>query len=104
MKIGKLAVTNMLGISSLVLVICVTLTGIAVSLFSSIQNKQLIHSLTKSLDDTDKIIEAKIDGYIKQVEAIAQREDIRSMNWEKQNKILIPEQSGNRKDFFHEWK
>ena len=22
----------------------------------------------------------------------------------KQNKILIPEQSGNRKDFFHEWK
>lgn len=91
MKIGKLAVTNMLGISSLVLVICVTLTGIAVSLFSSIQNKQLIHSLTKSLDDTDKIIEAKIDGYIKQVEAIAQREDIRSMNWEKQNNILTSE-------------
>lgn len=91
MKIGKLAITNMIGISTLVIVICLTLTGIAVSLFGSIQNKQLNNSLSRSLDDTDKIIETKIDGYIKQVQAIAQRDDIRSMDWSKQNKILSSE-------------
>lgn len=91
MKVGKLAFKFILGISSLVLVICITLTGIASSLFSSIQNKQLISSMSKSLYDTNKLMETTIKGYVSQVEAIAQRDDIVAMNWDKQLQVLSSE-------------
>ena len=63
----------------------------AVFLLNKVQTNQVVGTMTKCRDDAGKLIELSIDAYIREVEAIAQRNDIRSMNWALQKPILQAE-------------
>lgn len=91
MKKNSLAMKIVLGISFLIILVCTLLMIVAVFLFSKVQTNQVISGMTKSRDDAGKLIELAIDGYIKEVEAIAQRSEVRSMNWDLQSTPLTEE-------------
>ena len=80
-----------LKITLLVLFICITM-GIFVGIYTFQNiNNTIVDNLMKRTDDSSKIVEMQIDSYIDQVEAIAQRPEIRSMNWDAQREVLIEE-------------
>jgi len=91
MRSRSLSIKFLSRIFLLVIVICFSLTTIAISQFSKIQNKQISNSLSKSMDDSCQLIELTIKAYTQQVEAIAHRDDIRSMDWNLQKDALIAE-------------
>jgi len=91
MKTNSLSFKIVLRIGLLVVFICSLLTIFAVRLMDKVQTKQVVSTMTKSRDDAGKLIEISIDAYIREVNAIAQRSDIRSMNWDIQRDILAAE-------------
>ena len=91
MKKGKLAFQIILRISAIVLVICISLSSVSVVLFKKVLTQQVMSSMIKSRDDGAKLIEMAISSYIKEVDAIAQRYDIRSMDWNLQKPVLQSE-------------
>ena len=93
MRVGKLAVKFMIGISFLIIIVSSALTLVAGTLFYKIQSEQILKTMETSIDDAEKIINQSIQNYIVQVEAIAQRKDIRSMNWAIQKQVLTEEAS-----------
>ena len=91
MKKGKLSFQIILRISGIIVLICSVLTVFSVTLFKKVLTEQVISSMTKSRDDGVKLIEMAITSYIKEVDAVAQRFDIRSMDWSVQKPILESE-------------
>lgn len=78
-------------ITLLVLVICLTLGIVCGKLSSQLLQNSLEETLNTKADDCSKLIKKEIDNYISQVETLAQRPDISSMNWESQQQILLDE-------------
>ena len=91
MKTNSLSFKIVMRISLLVVLICILLTSFSIVLLYRVQSKQVESTMTKVRDDAGKLIEITIDAYIREVEAIAQRKDICSMNWEIQRPILQSE-------------
>ena len=78
-------------ITLLVLIICLTLGIVCGKLSSQLLQNSLEETLNTKADDYSKLIKKEIDNYISQVETLAQRPDITSMNWESQQQILLDE-------------
>ena len=91
MKKAKLSFQIILRISILVVLICTALTFVSVALFRTVLVDQVVSSMTKSREDGAKLIEMAISSYIKEVDAVAERFDIRSMDWSVQKPILESE-------------
>jgi len=91
MKKGRLSFQIILRISVLVIAICTALTFISVASFRTVLIDTVVSSMTKSRDDGVKLVEMAISSYIKEVNAVAQRIDIRSMDWSIQKPILESE-------------
>lgn len=87
----KLSFKVILQIGLLVVGICSVMSVIVLLSFRGTIEKQLTGELSKRAVDAGKLVDMEISGYINQVEDIAQREDIRSMDWSKQQPILISE-------------
>ena len=88
MKTNTLSFNIVTKIALLVVLICVLQTSFSIYLLNKVQTNQVISTMTKSRDDAGKLIELSIDAYIREVEAIAQRNDIRQMNWDVQKPLL----------------
>ena len=91
MKTNTLSFKIVARIALLVVFICILLTGFSVVLLYRVQTKQVVSTMTKCRDDAGKLIELSIEAYIREVEAVAQRSDIRSMDWDIQRPILQAE-------------
>ena len=91
MKTNTLSFNIVTRIALLVVLICVLQTTFSIYLLNKIQTNQVISTMAKSRDDAGKLIELSIDAYIREVEAIAQRNDIRQMNWDVQKPLLQAE-------------
>ena len=78
-------------IALLVTLICVLLTAFAILFLRRIQTNQVVGMMTRCRDDAGKLIDLSIDAYIREVEAISMRSDIREMDWDVQKEILIEE-------------
>lgn len=80
-----------LQITAFVFVICITLGSIS-NIFAAQSIKESVNSKLKiNASDSSKLITAEINKYIAQVEDIAQRPDIISMEWLTQKEVLINE-------------
>lgn len=90
-KTNSLKFKIVIRIALLVMLICILQTAFAIHLLNKVQTNQVIGTMTKYRDDAGKLIELSIEAYIREVEAIAQRTDIRSMNWNIQKPILQAE-------------
>ncbi|MEE0998346.1 MAG: methyl-accepting chemotaxis protein [Treponemataceae bacterium] len=91
MKKRKISFQIILRISAIILIICTTLSLVSVVLFKKVLTEQVMSSMIKSRDDGAKLIEMAISSYIKEVDAVAQRYDIRSMDWNIQKPVLQSE-------------
>lgn len=91
MKTNSLSFKIVLRISLLVILICVLITSFSVLLISKSQTNQVKSTMIKLRDDAGKLIELSINAYIREVEAIAQRNDIRCMDWSIQKPVLQAE-------------
>lgn len=80
-----------LQITAFVFVICITLGGIS-NIFASESIKEVVNSQLKiKATDSSRLVTSEINKYIAQVEDIAGRPDIASMEWLTQQEILISE-------------
>ncbi len=86
-----LAFQIVLRISILVIATCAILTTVLFFTMKKATENQLISTLEKRAVDAGKLVDKEIQGYIKQTEDIAQRPDIRAMDWNAQREALIPE-------------
>lgn len=75
----------------LVAAICFTLTAVVLYSYSSSQKKQVIKNMSRSGIDAGKLVDMKIDALVSQVESIARRSEIRSMDWAEQEPVLTEE-------------
>ena len=91
MKTNSLSFKIVLRIALLIVLICILQTSFSIYLLGKVQTHQVISTREKCRDDAGKLIELSIDAYIREVEAIAQRNDIRQMNWSVQKPILQKE-------------
>ncbi len=88
MKTNSLSFKIVLRISILVVFICVLITSFSILLLRRVQTNQVESTMTKVRDDAGKLMELSINAYIREVDTIAQRNDIRSMDWKVQKSIL----------------
>ena len=100
MKTNSLSFKIVLRISILVIFICVLITSFSIMLVKRVQTNQVESTMTKVRDDAGKLMELSINAYIREVDTIAQRNDIRSMDWEIQNPILKTEAKRIGFEFF----
>lgn len=91
MKTNSLSFKIVLRIALLVVAICVLITSFSIMIIKKVQTNQVESTMTKLRDDAAKMMEISIKAYIREVDTIAQRTDIRSMDWETQKKILVSE-------------
>ncbi len=91
MKTNSLSFKIVLRIALLVVIICVLITSFSIMLLNKVQTKQVESTMTKVRDDAGKLMELSINAYIREVETIAQRNDIRGMDWNVQKPILQSE-------------
>ena len=91
MKTNTLSFKIVLRIAILVVIICSLLTSFSIFIQRKLQTNQVISTMTKVRDDAGKLMELSIQAYIREVDTIAQRNDIRSMDWSIQKPILISE-------------
>lgn len=93
-KLNKnLSVSTKIILQIIVLIVfsCMTLGIISSTYATKIINSSINNDLIKRADDSSKIINKEIKNYVDRVEDIAQRPDIRSMDWSLQQDILINE-------------
>ena len=76
------------GIMGATLITCVTLTAVGFLNFSHSHTEEVVSSMKKSGESAGKLVDMEIATYIKQVEDIAQRDDVRSMDFSVQQPIL----------------
>ena len=75
----------------LIAVICMVFAVITVVSVSGLLRNYVSAEMSNRAEDASKLVEQQINTYISQVEDIANREDIRSMNWSVQKSVLIKE-------------
>lgn len=75
----------------LIAVICVIFAVITVASVSGLLRNYVSAEMSNRAEDASKLVEQQINTYIAQVEDIASREDIRTMNWSVQKGVLIKE-------------
>ena len=75
----------------LIAVICVIFAVITVASVSGLLRNYVSAEMSNRAEDASKLVEQQINTYIAQVEDIASREDIRSMNWSVQKSVLVKE-------------
>ncbi|MBQ1994437.1 MAG: methyl-accepting chemotaxis protein [Lachnospiraceae bacterium] len=75
----------------LIVLISAIFSLITVFSVSNLLKNQISEEMKNRTEDASKIVEQKISMYISQVEGIASREDIQSMDWEIQKNVLIKE-------------
>lgn len=88
---SKLTLSIVSGIIVVTLITCTVLTLVGLVNFSNSHQEQVISSMQKSGVTAGKLVDMEIATYIKQVEDIAQREDIRSMDFSVQQPVLTQE-------------
>lgn len=81
----------LISISLLVIGICTLMTLTVIRMFTKTQQKQVTGAMQKSMIDAGNLIEMKLTGYKLEIETLAQREEIKSMNWNIQRPILEKE-------------
>lgn len=91
MKNQRLTFMIVASIIATTIVICSALTAVGFINFSRSHTKMVISSMKKSGESAGKLVDKEISTYIKQVEDIAQRADIRTMDFDIQQPILIEE-------------
>ena len=91
MKTNSLSFKIVTRIALLVVLICLLLASFSIVLVYKVQTNQVVSTMAKIRDDAGSLIELSIDAYIREVEAVAQRADIRSMDWEVQRPVLQAE-------------
>lgn len=87
----KLRAKIIIGITGLLILVCGFMTIVSITTAVKTQTEQIEESISKVSEDSCKLVDAEIKSYIQQVNDIAQRTEIRSMNWESQKAILINE-------------
>lgn len=92
-KVGKKSIKTELlfGIALLIAVICIVFGIITVASVSKLLKGTIQTELGNRAVDASKLVEQQINTYIAQVEDIASREDIRTMDWSIQQDVLIRE-------------
>lgn len=92
MKKGKSIKTQLL-LSTILLiaVICIVFALITVFSVRSLLTNYVSTEMENRVEDASKLVEQQISTYIAQVEDIANREDIKTMNWDIQQDVLIQE-------------
>ena len=91
MKTNSLSFKIVTRIALLVVLICLLLASFSIVLVYKVQTNQVVSTMAKIRDDAGSLIELSIDAYIREVEAVAQRADIRSMDWDLQRPVLQAE-------------
>ena len=76
---------------TLIVIICSSFTLAMCMTASNILNENMEDGLNNRAADVSKLIEQQLSGYVRQMEDIASREDIRTMNWQTQQKVLSAE-------------
>jgi methyl-accepting chemotaxis protein len=87
----SLGVQYILEISILITFVCITLS---VLIFKSVKKSdvaQITGTMAKRSGDIGKLVDYEINSYIQHVEDIAQRQEIRSMDFTQQRPVLIDE-------------
>lgn len=77
--------------TSLIAVICIVFALLTEVSVGGLLKKYISTELENRAVDASKIVEQQIQSYIYQVEDIANREDVKSMDWNVQQKVLINE-------------
>lgn len=75
----------------LIVLICAVFTVVTIKITSDTISTRVENELTNRASDLSKLVEQQIDTYITQVESIAGREDVKSMQWTIQKDVLINE-------------
>ena len=75
----------------LIAVICVIFAVITVVSVSGLLRNYVSAEMSNRAEDASKLVEQQINTYIAQVEDIASREDVRTMNWSVQKSVLVKE-------------
>lgn len=75
----------------LIAVICVIFAVITVASVSGLLRNYVSAEMSNRAEDASKLVEQQINTYIAQVEDIASREDVRTMNWSVQKSVLVKE-------------
>ncbi|MGN0729119.1 methyl-accepting chemotaxis protein [Treponema sp.] len=88
---SSLALKIVVRISLLVVLTCSTLTAVVLYFYRTSQEQQVTNTMERSGKDAGKLVDMKIEGLISQVETVAQRDDVRSMNWNVQRPVLEAE-------------
>lgn len=88
---SKLSIKIILQIAILVIVINAVMTITVTTGFKQSITRSTSNELKKRSVDAGKLVDMQIHNYINQVETIAQRPDIREMDWTVQQKVLISE-------------
>ncbi len=91
LKKRGLTFTIIASIIGATIVTCTVLTAVGFLNFSKSHTNMVISSMENSGESAGKLVDMEISTYIKQVEDIAQRADIRTMDFDIQQPILIEE-------------
>ena len=90
-KRTSLKTSLLLSIILLVGAICALFVVISLYSVNSLLEHQVSSELSSRAGDASKLVEQQINTYISQVEDIASREDVKSMDWDIQQPVLISE-------------
>ena len=85
---SSLALKIVVRISLLVVLTCSTLSAGVLYFYRTSQEQQVTKSMERSGRDAGKLVDMKIASLISQVETVAQRDDVRSMDWRVQKPVL----------------
>lgn len=89
---GSVVFKIILSISLLIIFTCVTIGLFAFNKASVSLNKLITLTMTNRATDIAKMASEEVEDYIFKVESIAERTEIKSMDWETQKNILSAEQ------------
>ncbi|MGM0502507.1 MAG: cache domain-containing protein, partial [Bacillota bacterium] len=97
MKLKSLKSKQIIAIGLLIIVICVSLGVIAYLNTSTIIRAEIEERLVEKADDVGDLVRSRLDTRLKELEAIANQEVIKTMNWSQIQEIL--ESETERTDF-----
>ena len=93
MKNRKKSMKTQLTVSAVLLIAIIGVIFASITVFSvnGLLQNQMSTEMKNRAEDASKLVEQQINTYIAQVEDIANREDIKEMDWSVQQKVLIQE-------------
>lgn len=91
MKLKSLKMKQLISIGTLILLICMGLGLTAYINTSSTLETEIEERLTEKAADTGKLVRARLDNTLNQLEGIANQEIVKTMNWEQIKPVLEKE-------------